>query len=108
MPSPRHGHTLNMFNNNTLIIYGGINLQFETFSDIKMIEINLKEWNQMKVIQYKQPQQQQQQQQYGMTQQEKKSAKQQFKNMGFTDGQIDDALSKAQTFDQALGLLLGD
>lgn len=103
LPSPRHGHSLNIFNNKGLVIYGGINLQFQTFSDIKMIEINLKEWNEMK-------ENQQQQLQYGgfgMTEQEKQSAKMQFKNMGFTDEQIDNALSKAQNFDQALAILLG-
>eukprot|EP01083_Nonionella_stella_P185139 674256_1 len=99
VPSPRHGQSLNILNN-MLVFYGGINLMFQTFNDVKIVNINLKEWKSMKQAQVKQKG-------GGMSASQKQIAKQQLKSMGFGDDVIDNALSSAMNFDQALAKLLG-
>ena len=104
-PTPRHGHCMNTVQGNSLVIYGGIDLQFQTFSDVHLMDIELDKWRKMKHEAHKtivdgmgfgR----------GMSANEKAAAKAQFLAMGFVEGQIDAALVNAQNVDQALGSLL--
>ena len=100
VPSERHGQSMSVCNNNRLVIYGGINLMFVTFNDVTIINIDLKQWKGMKAMEYKPKG-------GGMSENEKTMAKQQLKNMGFTDDMINNVLVNAANFDDALGKLLG-
>ena len=97
LPSPRHGHSMNLMNGSKLVIYGGIDLNFQTFHDVHVVNIRLKEWKN----------EQKDGGGGGMSVSEKESAKQQLQSMGFGDQQINAALQNAQNFEHALGILLG-